>query len=188
MPMPDGSAEAPTTVDSPPPLERLVEAMLFLGGPPLTAARAAKAVRGLAAERLAAVVDGLNRAYRSQGRPYHVQMRDQGYELVLRSRYVRVVDHLFGSPREARLSPQALDVLALVAYRQPVARAEIEALRGFDCAGQLRQLVRLGLVALQRGGAAGGSDVTYSTTPRFLSLFRLRSLDDLPRTRDLQQM
>jgi segregation and condensation protein B len=173
---------------SPPPLERIVEAMLFLGGPPLTAARAAEAARGLEPERLAEVIDGLNRAYCAQGRPYTVQVREQGYELVLRPAFVRVVDRLLGSPREARLSPQALDVLALVAYRQPVSRAEIEGLRGFDCAGQLRQLVRLGLIALQRGGSEGGSEVTYCTTPRFLSLFRLRSIDDLPRTRDLQQM
>jgi segregation and condensation protein B len=176
-----------TDAAAPPPVERLVEAMLFLGGPPLTAARAADAVRGLSPERLAEAVATLNRAYRGQGRPYHVLLRDQGYELVLRPRYAPVADRLLGSPREARLSARALDVLAVVAYRQPVTRPEIEALRGGDCAGPLRQLVRLGLVALQRGGA-GGRDVTYGTTPRFLTLFHLRSLDDLPRTQDLQRM
>ncbi len=180
--------EGADAAGSPPPVERLVEAMLFLGGPPLTAARAAEAVRGLTTERLAEAVEGLNRAYRTQGRPYHVQARDQGYLLVLRPRFRRVVDRLYGSPREARLTPQALDVLALVAYRQPVTRPEVEALRGSDCGGPLRQLVRLGLVAVQRGGAGGSRDVAYSTTPRFLTLFRLRSLDDLPRTQDLQRM
>jgi segregation and condensation protein B len=173
---------------SPPPEERLVEAMLFLGGPPLTPARAGDAVRGLTLERLADAVDRLNHAYRAHGRPYHIQMREQGYELVLRPRYVRVVDRLFGSPREARLSAQALDVLALVAYRQPVSRPEVEALRGADSAGPLRQLVRLGLIAVQRGGAQESRDVAYGTTTRFLTLFQLRSLDDLPRTQDLQRM
>jgi segregation and condensation protein B len=173
---------------SPPPEERLVEAMLFLGGPPLTPARASEAVRGLAPERLAEAVERLNRAYRQQGRPYHIQFRNDGYELVLRPRFTRVVDRLAGSPREARLSPQALDVLALVAYRQPVTRAGVEGLRGADSAGPLRQLVRLGLIAVQRGSAAADPDVTYSTTTRFLTLFRLRSLDDLPRTQDLQRL
>jgi segregation and condensation protein B len=177
-----------SAAEVPPPLERLVEAMLFLGGPPLTAARAAEAIRGLEAERLAAAVDSLNRAYRSQGRPYHVQLRDQGYELLLRPPYMHVIDRLVGAPREARLTPQALDVLALVGYRQPVTRAEVEALRGSDSSGPLRQLVRLGLIAVQRGAVDGGHEVVYGTTPRFLSLFRLRSLDDLPRTRDLQRM
>jgi segregation and condensation protein B len=172
----------------PAPEGRLVEAMLFLGGPPLTAARAGEAVRGLTPERLAEAVESLNRSYRTQGRPYHIRVRDNGYELALLPRFARVLDRLSGSPREARLSQQALDVLALVAYRQPVSRAEIEALRGVDSAGPLRQLVRLGLAAVQRGGAEGGREVYYSTTSRFLTLFHLRSLDDLPRTQDLQRL
>src|SRR4051794_18604824 len=93
--------------DIPPPVDRLVEAMLFLGGPPLTAARAADAVRGLTSERLADAVGNLNRAYRLQGRPYHIRERDEGYELVLRARFARVIDRLNGAPREARLTPQA---------------------------------------------------------------------------------
>jgi segregation and condensation protein B len=133
------------------------------------------------------VVEVLNRDYRRQGRPYRVQTREQGYELVLLPRYRGVLDRLYGSVREARLSPSALDVLALVAYRQPVTRQEVESLRGLDSGSPLRQLVRLGLVAVQRG-EAGQREVAYGTTPRFLKLFQLQSLDDLPRTLDLQQL
>jgi segregation and condensation protein B len=74
-----------------------------------------------------------------------------------------------------------------VAYRQPVTRQEVESLRGGDSGGVLRQLVRLGLVAVGRG-EANAPEVVYSTTARFLALFQLRSLDDLPRTQDLQQL
>jgi segregation and condensation protein B len=172
---------------APPPLTRLVEAMLFLGGAPLTAARAAEAARGLTDEQFAEAVAALNRDYRRQGRPYRAVRREHGYELALLPRFRGVVERLYGAAREARLSPAALDVLALVAYRQPVTRAEAEALRGADCGPQLRQLVRLGLAAVQRGGA-GGREVCYGTTPRFLALFRLRSLDDLPRTHDLERL
>jgi segregation and condensation protein B len=180
-------AEGSAAEGTPPPVHRIVEAMLFVGGPPLTAVRAGEAVRGLGAEQLRQVVDVLNRDYRRQGRPYRVQRRDQGYELVLLPRYRGVLDRLYGSVREARLSPAALDVLALVAYRQPVTRQEVESLRGLDSGAALRQLVRLGLVAVQRG-EADRREVAYSTTPRFLKLFGLRSLDDLPRTLDLQQL
>ncbi len=182
-------ARRETTPDAtPPPLERLVEAMLFLGGPPLTAARAAEVVRGLTPARLAEAVEALDRDYQQQGRPYQIRAADGGYELVLRPAFRRVVDRLTAAPREARLTPQSLDVLAIVAYRQPITRAEVEALKGSDCGSPLRQLVRLGLAAVQRGGPAGGREVTYQTTPRFLSLFHLRSLDDLPRTQDLQRL
>jgi segregation and condensation protein B len=186
--MPANEQEVSDESSSPAPEQRLVEAMLFLGGPPLTAARAGEAVRGLTPAGLAEAVEALNHAYRTQGRPYLIRVRDQGYELILRPRFGRVIDRLAGSPREARLSQQGLDVLALVAYRQPVTRSEVEALRGADSAGPLRQLIRLGLVALQRGGGEDGREVSYSTTARFLTLFSLRSLDDLPRTQDLQLM
>ncbi|HTU23566.1 MAG TPA: SMC-Scp complex subunit ScpB [Gemmataceae bacterium] len=172
---------------SPPPLRRIVEAMLFVGGAPLTAERAAEAVRGLTAEQFREIIDGLNRDYRRQGRPYRIQVREQGYELVLQPRFRGVHERLYGATREARLSPAALDVLALVAYRQPISKQEVEALRGGESSSALRQLVRLGLIAVQRG-EANQREVVYSTTSRFLSLFQLRSLEDLPRTQDLQKL
>ncbi len=172
---------------APPPLRRIVEAMLFIGGAPLTAERAAEAVRGLTTEQLREIIDGLNRDYRQQGRPYRIQVREQSYELVLQPRFRGVLDRLYGSTREARLSPAALDVLALVAYRQPITKQEVEALRGGESSSALRQLVRLGLIAVQRG-EADQREVTYRTTSRFLSMFQLRSLDDLPRTQDLQKL
>ncbi|MGH7172921.1 MAG: SMC-Scp complex subunit ScpB [Gemmataceae bacterium] len=172
---------------APPPLRRILEAMLFVGGAPLTAERAAEAVRGLSAEQFREILDGLNRDYRRQGRPYRIQLREQGYELALQPRFRGVHDRLYGATREARISPAVLDVLALVAYRQPITKQEVEALRGAESASALRQLVRLGLIAVQRG-ESNQREVAYSTTSRFLSLFQLRSLDDLPRTQDLQKL
>ena len=181
------AAEAGEASAAPPPLARIVEALLFVGGPPLTAARAMEAARGLTPAALTQILEGLNRDYRRQGRPYRIQPRDQGYELALRPRFRIVLDRLYGSAREARLSPAALDVLALAAYRQPVSRDEIDSLRGGDSGAALRQLVRLGLIAVQRG-ESDRREALYRTTPRFLSVFYLRSLDDLPRTQDLHRL
>lgn len=172
---------------APPPLPRIVEALLFVGGAPLSAERACETIRGLTPGQFRQALDTLNRDYRLQGRPYRIQPRDHGYELVVQPRYRAVQERLFGSTREARLSPPALDVLALVAYRQPISRQEVESMRGADSAGMLRQLVRLGLIAVRRGEAEQ-KEVCYITTPRFLSLFQLRSLDDLPRPQDLQRL
>ena len=181
-------ANDPTLSEAaPPPLERLVEALLFIGGAPLSAVRACDAVRGLTPEQLAQAVATLNRDYRRQGRPYAVQAREQGYELVLRPAFRAVQERLFGGTREARLSPPALDTLALVAYRQPITRAEVDSLRGGDSLALLRQLVRLGLVVVQRGDSSR-KDVCYGTTGQFLRTFGLRNLDDLPRTQDLQKL
>jgi segregation and condensation protein B len=178
---------AATGTETPPPMHRIIEAMLFIGGPPLTAVRAGEVIRSLTEEQLREVIAGLNRDYRRQGRPYRIQSRQQGFELALLGRYRSVLDNLYGSVREARLSPAAIDVLSLVAYRQPVTRQEVESLRGADSASPLRQIVRLGLVAVQRGDA-GNREVVYITTPRFLKLFHLTSLDDLPRTAELEKI
>ncbi len=173
---------------SPPPLVRIVEAMLFLGGDPLTSECACAAIRNLTAVQFEEAVAELNGEYRAQGRPYAIQAVGNGHALTLRSRFRPVVERLSGGQRAARLSTAALDVLALVAYRQPATRAEIDTLRGADCGSLLRQLLRRGLVAVVHRGEAEHREWTYGTTGRFLELFKLRSLDDLPQTEDLQKL
>jgi segregation and condensation protein B len=161
--------------------------MLFVGGHPLTAAVACAAVRGLKPEAFAAAVDSLNRRYRAQHRPYAIQPRDGGFVLAVLPVHRGLRERLFGGPRETRLTQPALDVLAVVAYRQPVTKAEIDAVRGTDSGSVLRQLVRLGLVAVQHRAESGGRDVRYGTTPRFLQVFGLATLDELPRLGETHQ-
>ena len=179
--------ESPTTSDAPPSPRQIVEALLFVGGSPLTAERAGEIVRNLGPDQLRQIIDGLNRDYRRQGRPYAIQSTSHGYVLSLRPRYKPVVEKLYGGVREARLSTAAIDVLSLVAYRQPVGKAEVDAARGTDSGSILRQLVRLGLIAVQHRAEAGTREVRYGTTPRFLQLFGLTSLDELPRLGDTEQ-
>lgn len=167
--------------DLPPPPLRIVEAMLFVGGPPLTAAKACSAVRGLSADRFHDLIDELARKYRRQNRPYSVQPRDDGFVLAVKPQFKSLREKLYGGPRQARLSQPAVDVLSLVAYRQPLSKPEIDALRGTDSAAVVRQLVRLGLIAVTRRADSEQRAVQYGTTPRFLGVFGLGSLDDLPR-------
>jgi|SRR5947209_9900538 len=179
---------AEEAVSAPPSPLRIIEALLFIGGAPLTAVRACEVIRGLTLEQFTQAIDELTAVYRRQGRPYAVQPRGHGLVLALRPRYQRVVDKLHGGMREARLSTAAIDVLALVAYRQPATKAEIDSLRGAESGALLRQLVRRGLIQVVYRGEASRKEVSYGTTARFLELFGLQTLDDLPRTRDLQQL
>jgi len=181
---PPASAEAPTT---PPPLIRIIEALLFAGGQPIDAATAAQVIRDLSPADFRAAIDELSRTYRRQNRPYAVQATPQGYILALRPRYRSIRDRLDGAPREAKLTRAAIDVLALVAFRQPIVRSEIDSQRGHDSAAIIRQLIRLGLIVAEPP-AEGQPEPAYSTTPRFLDLFDLKSLDDLPKTQELQQI
>jgi segregation and condensation protein B len=185
---PNSPVTAPTETDAPPSAEHLVEAMLFVGGHPLTAAVACAAVRGLTPERFLIAVDALTRRYRRQRRPYAIHAREDGFVLTLLPSFRTLRDRLFGGAREARLSQPALDVLSVVAYRQPVEKAEVDSIRGMDSGALLRQLVRLGLVAVQHRGESGSRAVRFGTTPRFLQLFNLGSLDELPRLGDTAQV
>jgi segregation and condensation protein B len=173
---------------APPPPLRIIEALLFVGGQPLTAVRACDTIRGLTPAQFEQAIDTLNRDYRRQGRPYAVRPQDQGYVLALRPQYRGVPEKLYGSVREARLSPAAVDVLALVAYRQPATKQEIDSVRGVESGSILRQLVRRGLITVVHRGETAQREVAYGTTPRFLELFGLPSLDDLPRAQDLQRV
>ena len=172
----------------PQPLLRIIEAMLFIGGAPLTAERACAAIRELTEAQFLEAVDTLNRDYRHQGRPFLIQTQGQGVVMALRPRFQSVMEKVYGNTRAARLSSAALDVLALVAYRQPATKQDIDNLRGADCGSLLRQLVRRGLVAVTQRGDGVQREVSYGTTPRFLVLFHLRSLEDLPQTEELHRL
>jgi segregation and condensation protein B len=187
-PLPSEPDAASRTQELPPSPEQLVEAMLFVGGHPLAAAVACSAVRGLTPERFHTAIDALNKRYREQWRPYTIEARDDGFVLVVRPAFRNLRERLFGGPRETRLSQPALDVLSVVAYRQPVGKAEIDAIRGTDSGATLRQLIRLGLVAVLHRADAAGREVRYGTTPRFLQVFGLSSLDELPRLGDPSQV
>jgi segregation and condensation protein B len=184
-PTPPEPVAPPAPEKPPPPPLRIVEALLFVGGPPLTAARAGELIRGLQPEQFTQLLETLNESYRQQGRPYQIQSQGEGWVLSLRPRYRGVAERLFGGVRAARLSPTAIDVLALVAYRQPATKQEIDSIRGAESGSLLRQLVRHGLIAVKRG-EAGQKEVSYLTTARFLELFGLASLEDLPQTQDLR--
>jgi len=174
--------------DSPPSPLRIVEALLFVGGPPLTAKRISEIIRGFSFDQFTQAVEDLNRSYRLQNRPYSILAKGDGYSLELRPKYQMVKEKLYGGQREARLSTAAIDVLALVAFRQPATKAEIDSLRGADSSGLLRQLVRRGLIQVVHRAEAAQPEVSYGTTARFLEWFGLQTLDDLPRTQDLQQL
>lgn len=178
----DDSTEEP--VEKPPPsAEQILEAMLFSGEAELTAEQGCAAIRGLTPETFRELISQIASRYRRQRRPYSVRGSDKGFWLAVRPEYRELREKLFGGPKEARLSASALDVLSLVAYKQPIGKAEVDAVRGADSGGPLRQLVRLGLIAMSKGttNADGSQAQGYVTTSRFLELFGLASLEELPR-------
>ena len=160
---------------------QIVEALLFVGGRPLTSRQVSDVLGGSnTPDRVDDLIADLNSEYSRQQRPYEVRLVEGGYRLQLMQPFEKVRARVFGvGPREVKLAQNALEVLALVAYQQPVTRDEVAEAGIPGAAGLLRQLLRRRLIELHRG-EEGGVD-TYQTTDRFLDVFGLRSLGDLPR-------
>ncbi|MGE0756922.1 MAG: SMC-Scp complex subunit ScpB [Pirellulaceae bacterium] len=160
----------------------ILEAMLFVGDShnrPLTSRRVASLMRGVRPQEIDELVLELNAEYAHEGRPYTIASVDAGYVMQLSAELHGLRDVYYGRVREARLSQPAIDVLAIVAYRQPIARQQLDEIRGKPSGSILTQLVRRGLVHLDR--ADGSSRAThYRTTDRFLQLFGMASLAELP--------
>ena len=167
----------------------ILEAMLFMGNrenEPLTSIRAAELMRGVSPGEIAALVAELNHRYASNGRPYHIISEGAGYRISLRRAFYPVRNKFYGRVREARLSQAAVDVLAIVAYRQPITAQEVNRLRNTPSGHLLTQLVRRQLLQIDRPPGKS-RPVSYLTTGRFLGLFGLESLDDLPQSEELEK-
>jgi len=167
-------------------VRQVIEAGLFVGGEALTTKRLCYLLRGDAdMETVEQAIDELNHQYLNEDRPYEIRLGEGGYRLMLRHEFERVRHRVYGiGPREVKLSQDALEVLALVAYRQPVTQEQIEELGKENPGPLLRQLLRRELITLERD-PADRRHVTYLTTRRFLSLFGLGSLEELPQADDL---
>lgn len=164
-----------------------IEALLFLGGPPVPANRIVELFGETNESQVVESVAQLNQQYFRQGRPYEIRRLRAGYQMVLRPEFAPVVRRLHGRGREVRLSVAAIEVLSLVAYRQPVTVQTIDSIRGVDSAAIVRQLRRRNLIE-HDDGPEGGIRVGYvKTTRRFLELFHLASLEDLPRVQELEK-
>ena len=164
----------------------MLEAALFAADEPLTArklATAANLADGTEARRL---VRKLQALYERGGSAFQIEEVAGGFQLLTRADYHRWLTRLKRSGQEMRLTAVARETLAIVAYRQPIMRADIEAIRGVHCGDVLRLLMEKGLVRITGRHDSLGRPVLYGTTKKFLQVFGLRSLKDLPQVEQLR--
>src|SRR4051812_23303459 len=166
-----------------PRLARL-EAVLFLSREPLSSRKIGQFANLADGTEARTLIRRLRRFYDASGSAFQVQEVAGGYQLLTRPTLGPWLRRLVQTDREVRLSPPAMETLAVVAYRQPILRAEIESIRGVQCDDILRQLMDRDLLRIVGRSEDLGRPLLYGTTKRFLELFGLKSLDDLPRAVD----
>ena len=157
-----------------------VAAVLFLAKQPLNSRKLAEYSNLADGTEARTLVRHLNQKLDSTAKPYRVEAVAGGFQMVTRPKFAKWLRRLEHLPGEIRLSAPAMETLAVVAYQQPVMRADVEAIRGVSCGEILSQLLNRDLIRISGRSEELGRPYLYNTTKRFLQLFGLRSLDELP--------
>src|SRR5215467_1466164 len=182
-------------------LTRVIEALLFSAQKPLSIREIATAIKGAvdpaAAEpnefarvreaEVAAALEQLKIEYVEQQRAFQLIEKAEGWQLATDPQYAQWVRQLFPAAKPARLTAPALETLAIIAYRQPITRADVEAVRGVNIDGVLQTLMERGLVKIAGRAEIPGRPLLYETTQFFLDHFGLRNLDELPNVEELRR-
>jgi segregation and condensation protein B len=181
-------------------LTQVIEALLFAAQKPLPTGELLAAIKGAGdADELmpnefartkeaevAAALEQLKIDYVQQGRAFQLAEKAEGWQLVSDPAYAAWVRQLFPATKPARLTPPSLETLAIIAYRQPITRADVEAVRGVAVDGVLQSLMERGLVKIAGRAEVPGRPLLYETTQFFLEHFGLRDLNELPNAEELR--
>ena len=182
-------------------LQHVLEALLFSAQKPLAIREMAAALKAAGAEdeltpnefgsvrdaEIAAALQQLKIEYLEQQRAFQLVEKADGWQLATDPGYGRWVRQLFPGPKPARLSAPGLETLAIIAYRQPITRADVEVVRGVTIDGVLQTLMERGLVKISGRAEIPGRPLLYETTQLFLDHFGLRNLDELPNVEELRK-
>lgn len=199
-------------------LKNIVEALIFASPEPISAKALARCVRNKieddqrAAEEAAeegkepvvvefppeivkanpesveSAIGELNQAYEDEGRSFRLVDGPSGWRMFTEPEYAEWVRELFPGQKPAKLSPPALETLAIVAYRQPIMKADIEAVRGVSVDGVLQKIIDRGLIKIVGRAEVPGRPLLYGTTELFMEHFGVKEIDDLPNAAELRTM
>ena len=182
-------------------LNKIVEALLFASREPVNSKKIAKIIRKVSKREEAdqelcsvkyteidEVIEKLNKGYDRKKSPYLIQERSTGWRIYTRIDYASYIRELFPDQKPSRLSAPALETLAIVAYRQPITKAAIEAVRGVNVDGVLQSLIERGLVSIAGRSDLPGKPFLYETSSSFLEHFGIKDVEDLPNSAELRSV
>lgn len=164
-------------------IKQILEALFFASNSPLSIKKILSLVKDnfeIGKKELTEEIDKLKEEYENQGRAFEIKEIAEGYVLQSKPEFEPFLQKLYPA-KAVKLAPSSLEVLAIIAYRQPITKTEIESIRGVDCNYPLSQLLERLLVSNQNKLEAPGQPSLYETTPYFLEYFGLKDLKELPK-------
>jgi len=175
----ESDVETDTGIDAIVPLD-VLEALLLSTHHPLTAARLAELLKLPGTKSIRPAVMQLNEQYAAGGRSFRVEQVAGGYQILTLPQFGEVLKKLHQKEADAKLTKAALETLSIIAYKQPILRVDVEGIRGVACGETIRSLMEKHLVKIAGRAEEPGRPILYGTTRRFLELFGLNTLKDLP--------
>lgn len=166
----------------------IIEALLFASDRPLSRERIQAVIKDITPEQIDEAINSLNEKYQNGGHSFAVKRIARGYQMYSLPDFAPWIKALFTHARRERLSFPALEVLSIVAYKQPIVKSEIDRFRGVNSEGPLFTLLDRKLITIVGRKPAPGRPLLYGTTPEFLTHFGLNDLDDLPKMEELEAM
>ena len=169
-------------------IESVIEAILFASDEPLSAERlVAIAEFNGGVKQVRQCIETLNEQYSSSGRAFRIEEIAGGFQMMTMPEYNNWLRKLLRDRGDNKLTPVALETLAIIAYKQPIIRADVEAIRGVACGEMIRSLMYKGLVKIVGKAEILGRPLLYGTTKKFLEVFGLSTLKDLPKVEELKE-
>ena len=170
------------------PFVPVIEALIFSSETPLTVQRIREIVAGFTPKEIETVIKYLNEEFQTAGRSFKIMEIAGGYQMFTLPEFSGYVQQLYLSKKKSRLTHKALETMAIIAYRQPITKHEVEDIRGVNVDGVIRTLLVRNLITIAGRAQAPGSPFLYKTTKKFLDYFGLNSLDDLPKLKEIDEL
>ena len=167
-------------------IKNIIESLLFVAEEPLTIDRLKKIISGAESRELREALEELAEDYETRQGGFFLKEVAGGYQIRTRPEYMEWIKRLL-QPKPLRLSKAALETLAIIAYKQPVIRSDVEHIRGVDCGGILRVLLERKFIRVLGRRELPGRPLIYATTKRFLEVFDLKNLKDLPTPKEIEE-
>jgi len=168
-------------------IKYIIESLLFVADEPLTVDRLKKILDQAESDKIRKAMAELTVEYEARGGGFYLDEVAGGYQIRTRPQYTDWIKKLI-QPKPLRLSKPALETLVIIAYKQPIIRSDIEHLRGVDCGGVIRMLLERKLVRVLGRKEIAGRPLIYATTKRFLEIFDLKNLRDLPTPKEIEEL
>ena len=167
-------------------IKNIIESLLFVADEPLSIDRFKNIIGQAETKEIRQALEELGADYETRQGGFYLNQVAGGYQIRTRSEYMQWIKRLL-QPKPLRLSKAALETLAIIAYKQPVIRSDVEHIRGVDCGGVLRVLLERKFIRVLGRREIPGRPLIYATTKRFLEVFDLKNLKDLPTPKEIEE-